>query len=72
MSGSAVCWIRFFGFLSGVTAACGAGYFLLTEDINESAREVQRKLDQLAVTVDSVGLDVVLSGHCCCSHAPFV
>ena len=40
--------LRFFGFLTGVTTACGAGYVYLTEDINESSREVQRSVASLS------------------------
>jgi methyl-accepting chemotaxis protein len=49
-----MCWHSFFGFLSGVTFACGAGYVYLTEDINESSREVQRSVTALSHNVATV------------------
>lgn len=36
--------LRFFGFLAGISTACGVGYLNLTDDMNKSFLEVQNAL----------------------------
>jgi hypothetical protein len=56
--------LRFFGFLAGVTASCGAAYSFLAADIDRASSQIATAVNLVQADVQKVGA-AVLHGHAC-------